>query len=222
MCDPVTAGAAVLSAGSMLANNEAQSEVAGARSGVLSSEAGRQQGFNTEANNFNTASTAGYDNTTGKMAGRAADVSNFYKSQNGGLPVSGPTTGVIPASSSNIVNSEGKAQQGKVATFNSQQDDALGKLRSFGDILSGSDRNTAINTANVGTINSFKKGDASLTPLLLENANNAGNGMKMFGDILGGLGKVGMVAGLSGAGKGMFKTPIDGGAASSAISDGIV
>lgn len=222
MCDPISAGAAVLSAGSMLANSSAQDQVSSARSGVLSAEAGRQQGFNTEANNLNTASANGYDNTTGKMADRAMSVAKFYGSQNGGLPTSGPTAGTIPASSSNIVNSESKAQQGKVAAFNDQQNTALGQLRSFGDILGGADRNTALNTANVGNINSMKQGDAALTPLLLENANNAGNGMKMFGDILGGLGKVGLYAGLSGAGKGLFAKPISGSAASSTISDGIV
>lgn len=209
----------------MLANSAASDQVAGARSGVLSSEAGRQRGFDQEANAFNANSRQGYDGATGKMDARAANVADFYKSQNGGLPVSGPTSGVIPPSSSNIVNQEGKAQQGKVAAFNTQQNDALGKLRSFGDILGGADRNTALNTANVGTINSFKQGDAALVPLQLDQANNAGNGMKMFGDILGGLGKVGMFAGLSGGGGKLadfLRGPISGSNASSTITGGII
>lgn len=223
ICDPISVGAGVLTLGSMAANSIASDQVASARSGVLSSEAQRQRGFDQETNAFNTSSTNGYDNTQGKMGQRAMQVADFYKSQNGGLPVSGPTTGVIPASSSNIVNTEGKTQQAKVSAFNDQQNGALAKLRSFGDILGGADRNTALNTANVGTINSFKRGDAALVPMQLEEANNAGNGTKLFGDILGGLGKVGMFAGLGpnnpfkqvsdyipGTGTGLFGTGIFG------------
>lgn len=232
MCDVVSAAGGLLSLGSMLANSSAEGQNAAARNNTMQGFNQRQGGWDRETNAFNANSREGYGGAEGKMATRAGEVSDFYKSQNGGLPVSGPTTGVIPASSSNIVNQEGKTQQGKVEAFSGQQNDALGKLRSFGDILGASDRNTALNTANVGTINSIKQGDASLQPLRLEEANHTGDGMKQLGGILGKAGQVGMMAGLTGAGTGpngifskvgnWFKGPIDGGAASSAITNGII
>jgi hypothetical protein len=71
-------------------------------------------------------------------------------------------------------------------------------LRAFGDILGDTSRLQARDASQVGTIGSFKRGSSAVLPLELDEANHAGDGMKVFGDLLGGFGGIATSAGLSG------------------------
>jgi hypothetical protein len=212
MCDPLTIGGALLTGASVVANQAADSQVQSARSGAMNSELFRQRGYDAEANNINTQARGRYDNAQGGMDDRAKQVADFYAANNAALPTSGPTTGALPTSSSNIIVQEGKRQGDKVAAYTKQQGEALGRLRSFGDVLGEASRGTAKDAAALGSVNSFKAGSQSVLPLELQAANSAGNGTRMLGDILGGVGKVGMFAGLSGG------NPFGGGSIGTASS----
>lgn len=199
MCDPLTIGAAALQGTSLLLNNAASNQAMAARAGVLTSEGQRQAGYDNEASNLNAQSRGRYGNFTGDMGGKIKQLSDFYAANSNPVPQGGSTTsGSVAAPSSNIVVQEEKKQLGKVSDFNTQQNDALAGLRSFGDTLAGTTRGQAEDAANLGIVNSFKNGSSSLVPLELQQANNAGNGLRTLSSILGGVGSVGLTAGLSG------------------------
>jgi hypothetical protein len=91
-----------------------------------------------------------------------------------------------------------QAKQGdKAHAYSEQQGNALGNLRSFGDLLGGIGLQQARDAGYIGQIGGFKKGSAGVLDFELEDANHKGDGKKQLGDILGGLGQIGISAGLS-------------------------
>ncbi len=105
----------------------------------------------------------------------------------------------MPQSSSNITVQADTKARGDARAFTDKTGRALGDLRSFGDLMGELGRGTARDAGYVGQIGGFKKGSSAVLPHELEAANSKGSGMKMLGDVLGGIGKVGLSAGLSGA-----------------------
>lgn len=198
MCDPLTIAGVALTAASTVAGGIAQGQVDSARSDVMNRELFRQAGFDNEAAGINNKALGRYENAQADADAKRKEVADFYKTNSGELPTSGPTSGAIPPTSSNIIVQEGKKQQDKVGAFNTQQNEALAGLRSFGDFFGDVSRGTARDAGQLGMVNSFKKGSQAVVPLELQQANTAGNGTKLLGDILGGLGSVGTFAGLSG------------------------
>lgn len=187
-----------MSLGGVVANQAGADQVAGARSGVMNAELARQFGYDSEARGINSQARDRYARTGADMDARKKSVSDFYGTNNGGLPAAGPTAGAMPAASSGIIVQEGKRQGERTAAFNTQQNNASANLRSFGDVLASKNLGTARDAGQLGTINSFKAGSNSVLPLELQNANAAGNDMKMLGDVLGGAGQATTLAGLSG------------------------
>jgi hypothetical protein len=176
----------------------ANGQVAAARKAAQDAELQRQQRWDQQIQTLQNQNLQGYNNIQPQMDTRAANVADFYKATGGDLPSSGPTAGTMPPITNAAVANEGKVAQGKVAAYNTQQGQALGNLRSFGDIMGGNARTTAVNNSIINGINSMKTGSASVLKHELEGANSAGGGLRTFADILGGLGKVGVSAGLSG------------------------
>jgi hypothetical protein len=210
MCDPLTIGGLALSAGSMVMQQQAQSQVNKARRGAMEAERIRQQGFQRETDALNAASQDRYKDFQGEQADKANTLGQYFTDQNQGLPdgqdPQGAPVETMPGSSNNIVTQEQTKQKAKAKAFGDQQGEALGELRSFGDLLGGIGRLQARDAAQIGTVGNFMRGSSSVLPYELEEANSKGSGMADFGTILGGLGSVGISAGLSGAGKNLFGT----------------
>ena len=200
MCDPLTIACAVLTAGSVAANSIAQSQVAAARNDALNAERIRQQGLDREADAINLRSQDRYQDFGGQQDRRATSLSDYFR-QHTTAPTTGPQAAPsIPSSStaSNIVTREIANQQQQAADYGNQQAAALGNLRAFGDMLGEISRGQARDASLVGQIGSFKRGSSGVLGMELEQANNAGNGMRLLGDLAGGFGKLGVSAGLSG------------------------
>lgn len=212
MCDPITLGGLALSIGSTVAGSVAQGQVDDARSGRMSAERGRQAQYNQQADAINDRSQGRYGNFQEQEDAKAKEVADFYKANTSALPTGGSTSGAMPEAGSNILVQEGKKQMDRVGRFGTQQSEALGKLRSFGDTLGGISREQSKDAGELGKLGSFRRGSAGVLPLELEEANSAGNDMKLFADILGGAGKVGTMAGLSGGtGGGIMNVSATGG-----------
>lgn len=198
MCDPLTIGGIALSAGSMIANNVAQGQVASARKGAMTAERIRQDGLQKEANALNDQSRDRYSDFQADQQQKVQQLSDYFKGQNQAVPQQANTpTETIPTASSNIVVQEQAKQSGKAKQYGDQQASALGNLRGFGDLLADKTRLQARDASQVGTIGGFMKGSNAVLPLELDAANNKGAGMRMFGDILGGLGSIGTAAGIA-------------------------
>lgn len=195
MCDPLTIAGVAMTAGSTVANSMAQSRAAGARKDALAAERIRQGGYDQEAQALNTQSQDRYKDFEGQEEAKAAKLADYYKSQS----VPEPEAGVaLPTSASNIVLREEGKQRGKAREFTDRTGEALGALRAFGDVLADRSRLQARDAALIGQVGGFKKGSSAVMPYELDAANKRGAGLKLFGDILGGLGGVATVAGLGG------------------------
>lgn len=208
MCDPLTIAGAVATAGSMVANNMAQSQVSKARNGAMEAERIRQKGFEQEASAINDHSRDQYNDFEKQQSEKSSKLGQYFTSQNAAIPASHDAQGApvetMPTTSSNIVVQEQNKQNARAKAYSSQQGEALGALRGFGDLLGDKSRVQARDASQVGQIGGFERGSSAVLPYELEAANGKGAGLKMFGDILGGLGSIGVGAGLSKGGYNLF------------------
>ncbi len=193
---------ALLGGGSTLAsmylNSSAQDAVNEARDRVMTAERARQLGFDTEAKGVTDKSLGRYKDFGAQQDADAARLSDFFKTAVT-TPNTPYTVAAMPPVSSDLVKREVDTKNGIANAYVDHQADTLGKLRSFGDLFGGINRGVAQDTGEVGQIGNFKKGSSAVEQLELDNANRAGNEQKMWADISGGLGKVGLTAGLSGS-----------------------
>jgi len=214
MCDPLTIAGLALSAGSAAANSAAESRVAHARTAALSTERARQNGLDQQAEAINTQSQDRFKNLDQQTADKGAQLGDYFASQSTPMPTAAEA--LPSAGGSNITVQEEDKQRAKAAAMTGATGHALGELRSFGDVLGGLSRQQAQDASAVGQIGGFKTGSSNVLPYELDAANAKGNGLKMLGDILGGLGSVATSAGLTGGtlfGMGAPKAASLGGAA---------
>ena len=194
MCTPLIIAGIALTAGSMVANSHAQGQVDNARSEVLAAEARRQSGFNREVEQLNTQSQDRYVGFEPQQEQRATELADMFATD-----VTDPNNaGVIPGSSSNIVNQETDAQVGVAQDYVDQQSGALADMRSFGDMLGSTSLLQARDASKIGQIGGFKQGSQGVVPYELDDAGRAGDGAKMFADILRLGGTVATGAGIGG------------------------
>jgi hypothetical protein len=176
----------------------ANQQVEGARNSAMAAERIRQQGLDQQADALNLQSQDRYQNFDDKKEERSSQLGQYFTDQ----VATPPTAAAMPASGSNItVQAENKAR-GDARERTDQIGNALGELRSFGDLLGDTSRLQARDASQIGQIGGFKRGSSNVLGLELDAANSAGNGMRLGADIAGGLGKVGVSAGLGGAGGG--------------------
>lgn len=164
----------------------------------MAAESIRQKGYDKEAAVRNVHAQDQYKDVQGQQGERAKTLSDYFTTQQA-QPVADNGPVALPASSSNVTNIATTNAKADAKAFTDKTGAALGQLRSFGDIMGQFARGTARDAGYVDQIGGFKKGSSAVLPYELEAANGKGAGMKLFGDILGGLGKIGIGAGLSGA-----------------------
>lgn len=196
MCDPVTLAGVALTGLSTGLNHMANQQVESAREDAMAAERIRQQGLDQQANALNLQSQDRFQNVAEKQDERASSLGEYFTQQQ----TEAPTAAAMPASSSNItVASENKAR-GDARARTNQIGNALGDLRSFGDLFGETSRLQARDASQIGQIGGFKRGSSGVLGMELDSANSAGGGLRLGADIAGGLGKVGVSAGLSGTG----------------------
>lgn len=196
--DPLTilALSAALTAGGTAASAYGANQAQSARSAATRAEAERQRALREEAMRFSDQSRQRYENANDQRQERQEDLSRLYQQTSQDAmqqPDSGP---IMPASASNITVQEQNTRQAADREFTSQQRDAQADLRSFGDILGSAGRGVRRDTGNSQMLAGFMRGSASVLPYELEAANQRGANARMLGDILSGLGRVGMMAGI--------------------------
>lgn len=195
MCDPLTIAGIALTAGSTVANAAAAGRVAKARDNALAAERMRQNKLDREADAVNLQSQDRYQNFEGQQAQEATKLGDYFSGQTTAEPTAGEA---LPTATSNITVQEEEKQRAKAREFTDQTGQALGNLRSFGDLLGTIGRAQARDAGLISQIGGFKAGSSNVLPLELDEASQKGNGLKLLGDILGGMGSVATGAGLSG------------------------
>lgn len=197
MCDPVTIAGIALSAGSTLVNSMAQSKVQNARNDAMAAERIRQTGLDKQADALNAQSQDRYEGFEDKQGEKAKSLGEYFTQQE---IAPAPPGDALPTSASNIVVTNEETEKGKAKEFTDRTGKALGNLRAFGDLLGGISREQARDALSIGQIGGLKRGSSEVLPYELEAANEKGAGLRMFGDILGGVGGIATNAGLSGTG----------------------
>lgn len=195
ICDPATIAGIALTAGSTVANTAAQSKVQGARDDAMAAERIRQQGLDKEAAALNTQSQDRYKDFEGQQEQKSGQLAEYFTGQDVAEP---SAEAAIPTSSSNITVAEEAKQRGQAKEFTDRSGAALADLRSVGDLMGGIGRLQARDATQIGQVGGFKRGSSGVLSCELDDAGRAGDGLKLFGDILGGGSSLLTSAGLSG------------------------
>jgi hypothetical protein len=188
MCDPLTLSGIALTGASTVASAIGASQVASARNDALAAERIRQTQLDQEAAAINARSQDRYQDFGGQQQERSQELGDYFSQQQATeQQANSQAAGAqqAPASSSNIVVREEARQRQGARDFTQQQGRALGELRSFGDLLGGVSREQARDAGLVGQLGGFKQGSSKVLASELEAANAAGDGFRMFGDVLG-------------------------------------
>lgn len=205
MCDPLTIAGIALSAGSVVANNVAAGQAQKARNDALAAERIRQHGLQQEAAALNTQSQDRYQNFTGKQEQRGQELGDYFAGQKAAQGTANAqaaqdmANSTMPATGSNLVVAEEGKQRQNASNFTNAQGEALGNLRSFGDLLGDTSRAQARDASLIGQLGGFMKGSSGVLPYELEAASQKGSGAAQIGQLLGLGGQVGLSAGLGGA-----------------------
>jgi len=204
MCDPITLAGIALTVGSTVANTVAQNKIRAARDNAMAAERMRQNKFDQESDALNVRSQDRYQDFGGQQDQRASELGDYFTGQqieaaDANAAATQETT--VPQSGSNITVQEEAKQRGQAREFTDNQGEALGDLRSFGDLIGTIGRGQARDASQIGQIGGFKRGSSNVLPFELEAANGAGAGAQMFGDILGLGGSVALGKGLSAGAK---------------------
>lgn len=196
--DPLTIAAMFLTGAGTVSGYQAQQEVDQERLRMQELERHRQERLDQEAARVNNQSRERYADFGGQQAKTGKSLGEYFTHPQQGTPPAEPPQQSMPASASNITVSNENDQVGKAKAYTDQQGEALGGLRSFGELFGGINRDQARDAGKVGQIDGFKTGSAAILPLELDQANHAGDAWKLLSDITQGAGKVAMTAGLSG------------------------
>lgn len=175
-------------------NAAADGKIQKARDEAMGAERIRQRGLDQEASAVNAKSQDSFEGFEGQQADRSSSLADYFTGQE----VPAPTTdAAVPATSSNITVQEVGKQKTKAKDFTNRTGEALGEVRSFGDLLGDKSRLQARNAGLIGQIGGFKRGSSEIVPYELEAANTKGNALRLFGDVMGGAGSLATTAGLS-------------------------
>lgn len=197
MCDPVVLAGLALSAGSAVVNSMAATEDAKARDSVLASERIRQRGYDQETAALNNQSQDRFVGFEPQMEAKQQSLGDYLSSRVAPDPNSAVPS-ALPSSSSGVVNQETEKQRGAAQGYVDQQTGAMADMRSFGDLLGEISLLQGRDAGQIGTVGGFKRGSQGVVPLELNQAATAGDGMRLFGDILGGAGSIATGYGIGG------------------------
>jgi hypothetical protein len=213
----LTIAGAALSIGSTVANAAGARKAAKARDSALAAERIRQGGLDREAQALNATSQDRYTDAGAKTEEKAKSLGDFFTAE---APDEGANAGaasVMPTATNDIVTQEIAKKSGQAKQFTDQQGNALATMRAFGDVLGDTGRLQARDASEIGQIGGFKRGSSEVLPLELDAAAQKGAGLRLLGDILGGVGGVALNAGLTrgpkvaGAAKPTYGKPLFGG-----------
>lgn len=196
MCTALAIAGLALSVGGTAMNSMAASKAARARDDALAAERIRQQGYDQEAAALNTRSQDRYQDFSGQQDQKAQDLGDYFGQQH---VVEPEAAAAMPTSQSAITVAEEGKQRDAATDYTTKQGQALGALRSFGDLLGQIGRSQARDAGYIGQIGGFKRGSSNVLPLELDQASRAGDGLETFGRVLSNAGKAAGLAGAWGA-----------------------
>lgn len=216
MCDPLSIAGAALTASSTIANTIGANKAAAARDDALAAERVRQGAFDREAQALNAQSQDRYADFGTDAETKAAILGDYFAPPAENSVANTSAAATMPTATNDVVVREMAKKSDAARSFTDKQGAALGQLRAFGDVLADTSRAQGRDAGLVGQLGNFKQGSSNVTPLELDAASQKGQGLRTFGDILGGLGGVALTAGLTGGSLDKLGSLFKGGATASA------
>jgi hypothetical protein len=144
----------------------------------------RNAALDKQAQAINANALTQYNDFPVAQANVATQLGDYFGSNTPNKP-DVTTSGLMPASNDITVQNDNKGQMDKATAFGDQQAQALGDLRSFGNLLGTADRAQAMDATAVGQIGNDKRGYATnVLPYQLDASGHTGDNMKTFGDVL--------------------------------------
>lgn len=195
MAFPLLALALALTAAGAGANYVGARKAQEAQADAMAAERIRQQGFDEQADAINKQQRKRYTNFSDQQAQKAAALEDLFVGKaNEDMPDFGPT----PSSSNITVQHENEAKA-EAKGYTDQQGRAQAKLLSFGDLFGDIGVKEGRDATRLAGIQGFRRGSQSVLPLELQAAQEQGQGWRLGGDILGGLGSIATMGALTGA-----------------------
>ena len=173
--------------------------------GPLDQERQRQAAFQAQADAVTGREIGRFDNFQGQMDDKAKSVADFFAAHNSALPANGgPTAGAMPVSHSQAVLADAAPKMQKVFDYNTQQNDALSKMRSFGDVMGDVSRGLMGDRSQLANIENFRAASRAIVPVEMSGLQDRAQRSMVqpsntFADLLKGAGGIATMAGLSGA-----------------------
>ncbi len=180
-------------AASAYANNRSVKAQNAARDNAIEAERTRQHGFQEEANKAVMGATQGFD-----PAKQEAQLQALQSTREAAMPVvPAQTQGYqVPTASAPKEVSTDLGRKVSEALLSGKQAATRGAaLKSFGDTELAN--NIALGRAgqDVGQLANYSHGSSNVLPMELQSAGNKGGNWGLAGDVLGSLGKIGMLYG---------------------------
>lgn len=170
--------------GSMVANTIAQNKRDNARASALSAERLRQKQFDDEAFALNRRSQDSYADAGVKQGEASSNLAEMFKKVEEDRPsVDLPTA--PPESGNVVIGNRNAAAMDEAQAQTDERATNLAEFRSFGDLFGGLGRGQARDAAQIGTLQGFRRGSQGVLPLELEAANQKGQGLQLFADLMG-------------------------------------
>lgn len=178
MCDPVSIAGAALTAGSLVANTVAEGQVGSARRDAVQAENARQKRLRDESMQTLGNSEQDFKDFGKDQEQNSQQIGDLLNASTTGAP---PPSAMLPQATDPTVVGEVGKQSGKAKAYTTQQGEALGELRGFGDTLASANRNLGRNAGWIGTLGGFQAGSADASRYEVTAANNAGGFMEGAG-----------------------------------------
>src|SRR6185312_4205089 len=116
MCDPLIIAGLALEAGSVVANSVANNSDAAARATVLQNEINRNRQLDQQAAAINAKSEQSYQDFIPQQEARSSQLGDYFNSNTASKP-NVATSGIMPTSTSDIVNQDEQKQLGTVDAY---------------------------------------------------------------------------------------------------------
>jgi hypothetical protein len=190
---PLLPLALALTAGGIGANYMGNQQAQRAQQDTMAAERRRQTGFDQEAEATTTKARQRYEGFEEKQGDKADELADMFLADAGAAPPA------LDAPTDTVTVQRTAAEKGKRREFTDQQGKARGNLLSFGDLFGDIGVGQARDMTQLSGINGMRRGSQGVLPLELDEASQKGGGMRMAGDIMGGLGSIATMGALSGA-----------------------
>lgn len=198
MCDPVSGVGLALSGAGLIANDAASRRVANARNSVNAAEAARQDEFRRQSAARFAQTVSGYDTPDAgtSLEAQQGDARSDFRAALKGL-----TPDVIPigANAPETLKVAARTLADRVAGSGEAEALARAMFEGYAGMSAEQRRRLAASGVDLDQLGSLSRGSANVLGAELESANRKGDRLGAIGNLLGTVGGLTTLAGMSGA-----------------------